>query len=203
MILKILLLSAILISVSLIIVFLAIFFVPAVKKQSNIKNEMLVSETEHKFKKLYEPEQKCEITERAVVLCSCNKTFRKNITLSAKKAQSCAIINSACGSLNDCRFSCVGLGDCMKICPQEAIYIKNGTAVINGLCNGCGKCISFCPKNLIKLVPANKTEIVMCSNTEQPLTSCGSFGKTETLSFSEKNEFKIWKSCYKMLNKIH
>lgn len=203
MILKILVLIAILILVTLMIVFLALFFVPALKKQTNIKNEMLVSESEHKFKKLYEPDEKFKVLERAVILCNCNKKFKRNLELSAKKGHSCAIINSACGSLNDCRFSCLGLGDCVKVCTQEAIFIKNGTAVINELCNGCGKCVSYCPKNLIKLVPVSTQSLVLCSNNEQPLTTCDSFKKAENLSYPKKKGFKIWQSCYKLLNKTH
>lgn len=203
MILKILLLITVLILLSLLIVFLALFFVPALKKQTNIRNEMLVSETEHKFKKLDEPEQKFAVAERAVVLCNCNKTFGKKTELSAKKGLSCAVINSTYGALNDCRFSCLGLGDCIKVCTQEAIFIKNGTALINELCNGCGKCISYCPKNLIKLVPVNTESVVMCNNSNQPLTTCDSYKKTETLSYPDKKSFKVWKSCYKLLNKIH
>lgn len=201
-ILKIFLLITIFILISLLITFLALYFVPLLKKQTNIKNEMLVSENEHKFKKLYEPELKAKILERAVVLCSCGKKFKKNPEISARKGNSCAIISSVCNSLNDCRFSCIGLGDCVKICPQEAIFIKNQTAVITELCNGCGKCVSSCPKNLIKLVPAKTKEIELCSNSDQPLTTCDSFKKTETLSYPEKKGFKIWKSCYKLLNKI-
>lgn len=203
MILKIILLITIFILLSLLIVFFALFFVPALKKQTNIKSEMLVSETEHKFRKLYESEEKYKVSERAVVLCNCNKTFKRTPELSAKKGQSCSIINSTYSSLNDCRFSCLGLGDCVKVCPQEAIFIKNGTATINELCNGCGKCISYCPKNLIKLVPVGTENLVLCSNNTQNLTTCDSLGKTEILSYPKKKGFKIWQSCYRLLNKIH
>lgn len=203
MILKIILSITVFILLSLLIVFLALFFVPALKKQTNIKNEMLVSETEHKFKKLYETEEKHKVSERAAVLCNCNKTFKRLPELSAKKGQSCSIINSAYGSLNDCRFSCLGLGDCVKACPQEAIFIKNGTAAINELCNGCGKCVSYCPKNLIKLVPVGTENLVLCSNNTQDLTTCDSLKKMEILSYPKKKGFKIWQSCYRLLNKIH
>lgn len=199
MIIKILLFTAILIIISLFIIFLTEVFIPALKKQTKIDDSMLLLRTEHKFSKLETTEEFKEIQERAIVLCNCNKTFAKNSGLSLSRGQSCAVINSIYRSVNDCKFSCIGLGDCIKSCKQEAISLVNGTAVINNLCIGCGECISSCPKNIIKLVPVSQKEIVKCNNAEQALTSCDSYNKNESVSYPEKKGFKIWESCCKML----
>lgn len=45
-----------------------------------------------------------------------------------------------------CRLS----GECIKVCPQKAIYVKNGKAVID--CKKCdldGICIPACPHQAI------------------------------------------------------
>lgn len=43
---------------------------------------------------------------------------------------------------------CIGCTHCMKICPTEAIRIKDGVATINPLrCVDCGNCLRACPVN--------------------------------------------------------
>lgn len=200
MILKILVLITIFILLSLLIVFLSNVFIPALKKQTNISEKLLFSKFEYKFEKLEDKQEIKPASERAVVLCSYKKEFSKEQDTKTRKGQSCAVINSLYRSVNDCKFSCIGLGDCIKSCPQEAISIVNYTAEISNLCNGCGKCLDFCPKGIIKLVPITTKEIVKCSNSVQSLTSCTSFNKVEPVVYSEKKGFKIWESCYRMLN---
>lgn len=201
MIIRTVIFVAILIIISLLLIFLAIVFIPALKKQTNINAQMLFSEKEHNFEKLQEVSKSVPYEKKALVLCNCNKKFKKEPDIIAKKGQSCAVVSLVYGSLNDCKFSCIGLGDCIRVCEQEAISIENGTALINELCNGCGKCISACPKNIITLVPVAQKEVVLCSNNTQSLTSCDSIKKTERVAYPEKKGFKIWKLCYKILKK--
>jgi len=42
---------------------------------------------------------------------------------------------------------CVSCGACTKVCPKQAISIKNGcySFVNEDLCIGCGKCARTCP----------------------------------------------------------
>jgi len=54
-------------------------------------------------------------------------------------------------------YSCLGLGDCVEVCPYEAIKIdeERKIAVVDReRCIGCGLCASECPKGLIEIVPA-------------------------------------------------
>lgn len=45
---------------------------------------------------------------------------------------------------------CTGCGDCVKICPVEAIKLKSGLAVIdNEECLDCGACLDECPTEAI------------------------------------------------------
>lgn len=49
-----------------------------------------------------------------------------------------------------CNHSCIACGKCARICPVEAIAIKDNLAVIDyAKCELCGKCVSECPKHLI------------------------------------------------------
>lgn len=41
---------------------------------------------------------------------------------------------------------CVGCGGCVAACPQKAMALRDGKAVVDRtLCRGCGKCTTVCP----------------------------------------------------------
>ena len=62
----------------------------------------------------------------------------------------------------------MGLGSCVKVCPQGAITVRNGVAVVNRRkCVGCGLCAKACPKNLIELIPETHLVAVQCSNRDK------------------------------------
>lgn len=68
----------------------------------------------------------------------------------------------------DCPHGCLGLGTCMSVCKFDAIHIENGVAVVDTeKCTGCGSCVRKCPKQVIALVPKEKTVFVKCSSTEK------------------------------------
>ena len=67
-----------------------------------------------------------------------------------------------------CDYGCLGLGSCVKVCPENAITVKDGVAVVDrNKCVGCGLCVKTCPKNLIELVPESKHVSVRCSNKDK------------------------------------
>jgi Na+-translocating ferredoxin:NAD+ oxidoreductase RNF subunit RnfB len=71
-------------------------------------------------------------------------------------------------NLTDCDFGCVGLGSCVSVCPEHAIFVRNGVAVVNPVkCVGCGLCAKACPKSLIEIVPADHKVRVQCSNRDK------------------------------------
>ena len=69
---------------------------------------------------------------------------------------------------NSCDYGCRGLGSCVKVCPEQAIRVVDGVAVVNrNRCVGCGLCVKTCPKGLIELVPESKHVAVQCSNRDK------------------------------------
>ena len=67
-----------------------------------------------------------------------------------------------------CNFGCIGLGDCVKVCPQNAICLQNGIAHINTrICTGCGMCTRTCPQHLITLMADEYNVLVTCHNKEK------------------------------------
>lgn len=80
---------------------------------------------------------------------------------------SCAAVEKFYNGKGKCTSGCHGLGDCVKVCENNAICIKNGVAVINPeLCTACGKCVKVCPNKLISLIGESQKFIVRCSSTD-------------------------------------
>ena len=65
-----------------------------------------------------------------------------------------------------CSFSCLGYGDCVAVCPRDAISINvRGAAEIDPQkCIGCGLCVKACPSGIISLVNDTTRVVVKCSN---------------------------------------
>ena len=69
---------------------------------------------------------------------------------------------------NACGYGCLGYGDCLDVCPENAICMVNGLARINrNLCTGCGLCVTACPHQLITIQNSKEKTIVACNNIEK------------------------------------
>lgn len=200
MIISILLLVLIVLLLALIISFLFFIFLPLVNENSKIKDDALISNTEKTYvlpdETIYEYSDK-----RAIVLCSCKKEFKIE-KADFNKKYTCFMAKSVYGSGFDCKFACIGLGDCLKVCSQNAISIINNTAVISNNCCGCGKCTEVCPQKLIKLIPKSTDKMILCNNENNNMTSCSKNNIEEKVSWEDKKDFKIWKYCYKIIGRI-
>ena len=79
--------------------------------------------------------------------------------------QSCKAVKRFYGGNGNCKFGCIGLGDCVNECEHDAIKVVNGVAkVIPSLCGACGQCAAVCPNNLISIKPLAKHIDVLCSS---------------------------------------
>ena len=66
----------------------------------------------------------------------------------------------------ECPYGCLGLGDCVAVCPAGAISINNERKIATidwETCIGCGLCVSACPQDLIELIPANMPQYLGCN----------------------------------------
>lgn len=201
MILSIILLILLILTVPLLILFLIYIMLPSIKVGRNGNEDPVISTKETQFTK-----SKTEIVpntnQRALVMCNCEKKFKVERTV-FNKEHTCALMHSLKGNGTDCKYACIGLGDCMKGCPQNAIIIKNHTAKISSLCIGCGKCVDSCPMGIIKMVPKDLKEVVLCGalekyNSQDNKTTCDSMNKKEKVEWNTKKDFKIWSYCYKI-----
>ena len=71
-------------------------------------------------------------------------------------------------NVTECDYGCLGFGSCESVCPNDAIKVVNGVAVVNEQkCVACGLCVKACPKGLIEIVPVKNRIRVQCSNKER------------------------------------
>jgi Na+-translocating ferredoxin:NAD+ oxidoreductase RNF subunit RnfB len=102
------------------------------------------------------------LKKKAVVSCS---GTCENVAVYAGVG-SCKTANRLIMGFKRCPYSCLGLGDCIKVCPQNAIRIDidtNLAIVDRDRCTGCGLCVQECPRNVIKLVPADSKLVFRCN----------------------------------------
>ncbi len=197
MILRIILLILFLLILILLSFFTLYILIPSIAKGDKKTDDPLIQLS---LSPVILPEEKKYIPsdKKAFVFCSCNKECKLDRSLFNEK-YTCTMAKTTFGSSLDCKLACLGLGDCVKICPQEAIKIENMTAVITNNCCGCGKCVQICPQGIIDLIPKDTKRLVICANNTSENTSCSKRNSEENISWNDKKDFKIWEYCYKIL----
>jgi electron transport complex protein RnfB len=123
---------------------------------------------------------------------------------------------STCEALNllggdkGCQYGCLGLGDCVRACPFDAIEIgeKGLPYVIEENCTACGVCVETCPRNLFQLIPKSQDIYIACSSyddakTVRQVCSRGCIGCTLCTRVTENEIVKMDGSLAKIQwNKI-
>jgi len=103
-----------------------------------------------------------EMSKKALIHCNGNSEVIYNYS----GVGTCKAAVQLLRGYKKCPYACLGLGDCLEVCPQGAIFIKleNGVAVVDSeKCTGCGLCLVECPQNLIELVPAGTKIAFLCN----------------------------------------
>ncbi len=81
--------------------------------------------------------------------------------------QSCRAANANYAGDRFCTFACLGYGDCVEVCPRDAICIDEERCVARidpRKCIGCGLCVKTCPNGIIHLVNDTVRVVVKCNN---------------------------------------
>ena len=103
----------------------------------------------------------------AYVAC-CGETTYMTMKHEYRGIRSCMAAASLYSGYAKCYHSCLGIGDCAAVCPNNAICVENGIASVKPhLCVGCGLCAKACPKQLIHIIPKTVKAVVMCSNNDK------------------------------------
>jgi electron transport complex protein RnfB len=76
----------------------------------------------------------------------------------------CAAASLVFGGAKACKNGCLGLADCVKVCPFGALSMgEDHIPIVNvEACTGCGVCVSACPKDLYELYPRNRRIELSC-----------------------------------------
>lgn len=76
----------------------------------------------------------------------------------------CAAASLVFGGPKACKNGCLGLGDCVRACPFDALYLSaDGIAAVDyEKCTGCGVCVPVCPKELFQLYPRERRIELSC-----------------------------------------
>ena len=110
-----------------------------------------------------------EIGERQVAVVFC----QGGDDVATKKAEyrgikTCSAANLVSGGERACSYGCIGLGDCVTVCPFDAIHMnENNLPVVDrAKCTGCGNCVTACPRGIIELHPISHHVFVLCRNRD-------------------------------------
>ncbi len=84
--------------------------------------------------------------------------------------EDCAVAGRFNDGFKACRYGCLGLGNCVRACPFDAVKMgSHGLPVVDQeACTGCGLCVNACPRNLIKTLPrSDQGHLVLCSSQDR------------------------------------
>jgi len=67
------------------------------------------------------------------------------------------------------REECVGCGECIEVCPVDALKLEDGFLIVDeDWCIGCGVCANACPNEAVKIVMRpDKTDQIPVANTKE------------------------------------
>lgn len=198
MILNIILLILILIVLLVLITFIFSILNPIVVEKFKFFDNLLINF--NISSSIPDEEKSVDSASKAFVVADENIKFT-SANIENKANLSCSIIKETYKSGWDQKYSCIGFGDCARICPQQAIVIENGMAVITDLCNGCGQCLEICPQKLIKMAEKDvKISSLINSEDSEKSTEIHSQKFDESVKWIENKKFKIWTHLYNFLN---
>lgn len=105
----------------------------------------------------------------AAVFC-CGDRRRSSELFIYHGISDCAYAQKYHGGFKTCSDGCLGLGNCVRACPFEAISMgPDGLPRVDeAKCGGCGLCRDACPRGIIRLIPKDEQgHLVMCSSHER------------------------------------
>jgi len=68
-----------------------------------------------------------------------------------------------------CKYGCLGLGSCIKVCPVDAIKktADGRVEVDKEICISCKKCVAICPTAVMQMIPYDADYFVACNSKDK------------------------------------
>ena len=163
-----------------------------------MKCRVVAEEHREKICKLAGVEESAVSQTVALVHCSA-KSENKKFQADYIGVETCSAANLVFGAGMECQYGCMGLGDCVSVCPFDAISIQDSLAVVDiNKCTGCGKCVEACPRGIIDLQDRkyDKLFYVACSSHDdlirvRKICAVGCIGCGICEKLSPEKYFKI------------
>jgi Na+-translocating ferredoxin:NAD+ oxidoreductase RNF subunit RnfB len=82
--------------------------------------------------------------------------------------ESCKAASLVNNGFKLCSYSCLGFGDCAKVCPVDAIIMDENRLpqIDKEKCIGCEKCVLECPRSVLHMAPYKSKVHVRCSSND-------------------------------------
>ncbi|MBI5168111.1 MAG: Fe-S cluster domain-containing protein [Candidatus Eisenbacteria bacterium] len=109
------------------------------------------------------------VQDRVVVMtCHGTSAYARDEALYAG-IPTCSAAALIFGGPRACKNGCLGLADCVRACPFDALFIgSGGIAQVNTeKCTGCAVCVSVCPKDLFRLYPRARRIELSCKAVDK------------------------------------
>lgn len=104
---------------------------------------------------------------KRVAILHCNGGIKVKNRFLYHGIEDCVAANLVLKGQKSCVYGCLGFGNCVKVCPFDAIKMsKDGDLPIvdKDKCRACNKCVLTCPKKLFTLIPITHNIYVACSS---------------------------------------
>jgi len=108
----------------------------------------------------------------AFLLCGGGKSKTQE-RFEYKGVPTCRAANALGGGFKSCSYGCLSYGDCVKVCPVDAIQMSaDGLPIVDvEKCIACGKCLKECPRDLFVLLPKKITYHINCHSNDKGAVS--------------------------------
>lgn len=99
----------------------------------------------------------------ARLVCAGGKGIARDLA-EYKGIEDCKAADAVGGGFKACTYGCLGLGECVRACPFDAMYMgEDGLPKIDdSKCTGCGICVNICPRKVLVLRTADEIVNVVC-----------------------------------------
>lgn len=111
----------------------------------------------------------CEVAEPKVAYILCQGAPKAQQEATYDGVQSCALAALVSEGPSACKYACLMMGDCYRVCPFDAIRWQPGTIPVidETKCTACRKCIAVCPKEVITLRYRSKRVLILCHSQDK------------------------------------